>query len=1538
MSPQSGAQTAVELCCLTASTLRYHLLSNEQATVLGIDLLPEDNIRQLVQDQLPADRREQCMRRFAYVKKDISKLTWLGLTELTTAHLGVVPSAVNHFHAGWPCQSTSTASQQTPAWKGFTPHRWPDGQARSKLAKRDDLLLSQIVDLFVTIKRKNHTALLTIEQPENDLFLLLTPVKRLLDEGWAVLRGSHCRAASSQLDAMWQQDPVYPRKHSIYLGWGLANPPPKLLVCSNDCLMRLEQYPSHHRAVICRRANMRPGQLVLSNKAEKGRIPYYVWHQLWVSNCKFRNNIPDIRTARTELKNSEIPTDYLVASQVESRKDLGIKLHARLNHSQGKNLSATCKELGGRYQHVTHKLKESCRSCDAGKMTRTPSRGHLPRGRFYGDVLHGDIQEYEVADINGCRYNLMLVEDTTRGKWAFPLKLKSDAGAIFQQFCHQEFIPMIFRTDGAGEFSKVSRPRVYLFDAECRVLQVCALFGIHKQETVADDHDQMGVAEAANRRAAEGVRTIMYAANLPKELWGDVIQAWADVDWFIVNRTEKFSPFFLRYGRPPVKEVSELRTIGSRVTYYGKRNDAEKLDMKGHRAIYLGRDRQNGGYKLLDIEAVDPVVRVVTDISKASFDEMIDFEPTGMNDHDIRLTTDDMPLKTVWHYPPVRAVEDTIRLPDEQGMGSMWRLYQQYRELRMLALRKSHPDMAPNDAQRQIGREWREEIKHERYRDPATRLAVLAERAKEMLQARNSKHPTAEKPTEGGKAGASAATPGRKAGAAANTTPPSPDLRSSDHHDEACEICGHTDDGADMLLCDACGKGYHWTCLGAPGMPSEPGDGKLWVCPKCRCSGAIIRIRDTTARTRSPKFREATILLTRPDGTCKIRWKDSSEPAEIHLDEHEWHAVADEDTSTPTTTAAVFVASAVELSDELLYDRPPKNVREALSEGNILREYWAGAMKVHYEKLFKKNVFVVVNREDLPKDALRLATMWVYVCKADKFSARLVVLGNRAPPSEIPTSSPTPRSSVWKFLFAIGVKLGYPIRHMDLAAGFCHTRPQRQVFVPMPDGLEGQGKYLLIRFNLFGMPEAPADLFIANRNFMTTYGLVPSSFDPCVYLRSKEKESEWPLVFVVLWIDDFAVIAPSDWSDAFVAAYSKQFDVDDLGLISRWMGMEMTWVPEGLYMTHIRQCEIIVHRANLTDNRNVQVPMPRERMTKAMCCQSKADEEFMKDKNYRSIVGAIGYLANQGIRADLAWAHSELARYSSCPGPGHWEVLVNLIHFIRKHPYTGVLLPRAGGFEIRACCDSDYDGCKDERTSKTGVTLDIGGALFLHLSRSQKWTAKSVGQAEYHAMATCAAELLFYRQVLKILGFPVGVCPVYKTEKPAADELIPTLFSDSTVALGNAIKPANWLSEKLKHMEIHINFFRQYVQEGFFKLAKIESSLNPSDLLTKPFATRESFNTAAAHFMKELPFRFRPSTKTSNPVEARPDVAQPCSGGVGRPKQDQNDRPVEARPPAAGAAKQDPTKTRGEQPGAGVSFKKPRQKFTDLSMPQNGFS
>jgi transposase InsO family protein len=48
--------------------------------------------------------------------------------------------------------------------------------------------------------------------------------------------------------------------------------------------------------------------------------------------------------------------------------------------------------------------------------------------------------------------------------------------------------------------------------------------------------------------------------------------------------------------------------------------------------------------------------------------------------------------------------------------------------------------------------------------------------------------------------------------------------------DLACEVCEFTDREADMLLCDACGTGWHFDCLSPP-LPGIPeGD---WFCPRC---------------------------------------------------------------------------------------------------------------------------------------------------------------------------------------------------------------------------------------------------------------------------------------------------------------------------------------------------------------------------------------------------------------------------------------------------------------------------------------------------------------------------------------------------------------------------------------------------------------------------------------------------------------------------------------------------------------------------------
>lgn len=72
--------------------------------------------------------------------------------------------------------------------------------------------------------------------------------------------------------------------------------------------------------------------------------------------------------------------------------------------------------------------------------------------------------------------------------------------------------------------------------------------------------------------------------------------------------------------------------------------------------------------------------------------------------------------------------------------------------------------------------------------------------------------------------------------------------------DLACQVCGHQDDEAEMLLCDSCGTGWHCFCLVPPLLGVPEG---LWICPPCDAKGVTpeevqARIDAQKAQLRAP--------------------------------------------------------------------------------------------------------------------------------------------------------------------------------------------------------------------------------------------------------------------------------------------------------------------------------------------------------------------------------------------------------------------------------------------------------------------------------------------------------------------------------------------------------------------------------------------------------------------------------------------------------------------------------------------------------------
>ena len=78
----------------------------------------------------------------------------------------------------------------------------------------------------------------------------------------------------------------------------------------------------------------------------------------------------------------------------------------------------------------------------------------------------------------------------------------------------------------------------------------------------------------------------------------------------------------------------------------------------------------------------------------------------------------------------------------------------------------------------------------------------------------------------------------------------------------------------------------------------------------------------------------------------------------------------------------------------------------------------------------------------------------------------------------------------------------------------------------------------------------------------------------------------------------------------------------------------------------------------------------------------------------------------------------------------------------------GIWYPRDSGFDLIGYSDADYAGCKIDRKSTTGTCQFLGSKLVSWFSKKQHSVSTSTTEAEYIAVGSCCAQVLWMRNEL----------------------------------------------------------------------------------------------------------------------------------------------------------------------------------------------
>ncbi|CAA7020424.1 unnamed protein product [Microthlaspi erraticum] len=149
---------------------------------------------------------------------------------------------------------------------------------------------------------------------------------------------------------------------------------------------------------------------------------------------------------------------------------------------------------------------------------------------------------------------------------------------------------------------------------------------------------------------------------------------------------------------------------------------------------------------------------------------------------------------------------------------------------------------------------------------------------------------------------------------------------------------------------------------------------------------------------------------------------------------------------------------------------------------------------------------------------------------------------------------------------------------------------------------------------------------------------------------------------------------------------------------------------------------------------------------------------------------------------------------------------------------------------LTAYTDADWAGCPNTRRSTSSYCLYLGDNLILWSSKRQHTVSQSSAEAEYRGVANAVAELVWVRNLLLEIHYPITTTTL--------------VYCDNVSAVYLSTNPIQ--HQRTKHVEIDIHFVCEKVALGQVRMLHKPSSHQYADIFTKglPSALFQDFRSS----------------------------------------------------------------------------------------------
>ena len=331
------------------------------------------------------------------------------------------------------------------------------------------------------------------------------------------------------------------------------------------------------------------------------------------------------------------------------------------------------------------------------------------------------------------------------------------------------------------------------------------------------------------------------------------------------------------------------------------------------------------------------------------------------------------------------------------------------------------------------------------------------------------------------------------------------------------------------------------------------------------------------------------------------------------------------------------------------------------------------------------------------------------------------------------------------------------------------------------------------------------------------------------------KNSDEGIVIVCIYIDDTLCVGDKKAVNQFKIDLRKHFETKEEGTMSEYVGCKVKRTND---KSLIMYQDDLIKKMEKTFGDLVKHMQIYDMPAGTGMRITRSKEGLISEKEqtlYRSGVGMLLFLVKYS-RPDLANIVRELSRVNDGATKGHMSMLLRVIKFTmdtRNRVLSYDLQEDKNNWELKAFCDRDWAGNKDDRRSITGYCVYFQGCLVAWKSRAQKNVTLSSSEAEYVAISEVCTEIMFIKTILSFLGVEIK-----RPIQVSCDNVGAIFLSHNAKA-----------SARTKHIDIQYHFIREHVVDGLVEIVFVRSEENDADIFTKNVG-KTAYEKHSDKFMK----------------------------------------------------------------------------------------